>query len=368
MEQHDHFSTLEKRMMHRAAAARCPINGSMELTPVCNMNCDMCYVRLSPREMAAKGRLRTADEWIALGREMVQCGTVFLLLTGGEPLLFPDFRRLYLELKKMGMILTINTNGTLLDEEWADFFAANKPRRINITLYGGSEEAYKRLCHYSGGFEKTLRAIKLLKARGVDVKINGSVTPGNWADMDEIYRIGRELNAPVHMDTYMVPAVRERSKPYDQQARLRPEDAAAARLAVLKGEYTPEAVAAYAARMLAAVRAQEQNHPDCVSCLAGNCSFTINWMGEMRPCVVFPEIAAPVFETGFAEAWKYISEEAHKPRLNEKCVHCSLRSVCNTCVASAHVETGAFDGIPDYLCRYGKEFVRLLEQELSPNA
>lgn len=56
-----------------------------------------------------------------------KAGTLFLLLTGGEPLLFPDFKTLYLELRNMGMILTINTNGTLLGESWADFFAEYRP-------------------------------------------------------------------------------------------------------------------------------------------------------------------------------------------------------------------------------------------------
>ena len=126
------------------------INGSLELLPLCNMNCDMCYVRLSARETEAKGGLHTADEWIGLGREMQKAGVLFLLLTGGEPLLFPDFQKLYVELRQMGMILTVNTNGTLLDEGWADFFGRYKPRRINITLYGADDSAYEKLCHYPG--------------------------------------------------------------------------------------------------------------------------------------------------------------------------------------------------------------------------
>ena len=100
----------------------------------------------------------------------------------------------YFSVRKMGMILTINTKGTLLDEEWADFFGKQKPRRINITLYGADDKAYESLCHYPGGFEKTLRAIRLLKERGVDVKINGSVTRENLKDMDAVYRIGRNMD------------------------------------------------------------------------------------------------------------------------------------------------------------------------------
>ena len=200
----ENVNTLEKMMLSRAAAAQRPINGTLELLPLCNMNCDMCYIRLSRAEMEERGRLHTADEWISLGRQMQQAGALFLLITGGEPLLFPDFRRLYTELRQMGMIFTINTNGTLLDEEWADFFGKQKPRRINITLYGADDKAYESLCHYPGGFEKTLRAIRLLKERGVDVKINGF--------QGGIFPVGtrRQPAAPVHFP----PAGRcDRSRP-----------------------------------------------------------------------------------------------------------------------------------------------------------
>ena len=59
--------------------------------------------------------------------QMKEAGTLFVLLTGGELLLYPGFREVYLGLRKMGMILTVNTNGTLLDEGWADFFAQHPP-------------------------------------------------------------------------------------------------------------------------------------------------------------------------------------------------------------------------------------------------
>ena len=132
-------TAVERTLIDRAAQNLSPINGSIELTPICNMNCEMCYVRLTPAEVARQGRLRTVGEWLDIATQMRDAGTLFLLLTGGEPLIYPDFRRLYLALRDMGFLLTINTNGTLIDEDWAAFFGAHKPRRINITLYGADE-------------------------------------------------------------------------------------------------------------------------------------------------------------------------------------------------------------------------------------
>ena len=356
-------NTVEKVMLTRAAAAQRPINGSLELLPLCNMNCDMCYIRLSRTEMEQTGRMHTADEWIRLGEEMAQSGVLFLLLTGGEPLMFPDFRRLYLELRRRGMILTVNTNGTLLDEEWAEFIGENKPRRINITLYGADDEAYRKLCHYPGGFEKALNAIRLLRERGVDVKINGSVTKENYKDMAAIYRIGQELDVPIHIDTYMLPGIHESDKSFDEQSRLNPEDAAAAEIEVMKNEMGQEFFQQYACAILSRLEEEDAVYPAGVSCMAGNCSFTVNWQGELRPCVSLSEPAVRVFETGFEAAWRKIVEETGKIRLNAKCSTCHVRHLCRTCAASALLETGDYGGVPDYMCRYAEESLKILRNE-----
>lgn len=356
-------NTIEKAMLCRASAAQRPITGTLELLPICNMNCDMCYIRLSRTEMEKKGRMRTADEWISMGEEMERAGVLFLLLTGGEPLLFPDFRRLYLSLRERGIILTVNTNGTLIDADWAAFFGENKPRRINITLYGADDRAYETLCHYPGGFEKTVQGIRLLKERGVDVKINGSVTKSNRNDMEKIYAIGRELGAPVHMDTYMLPGIHERKLPFEAQSRLEPEEAAAAEMEMLRNEMNPEDLRMYVRQMLLQIKKEGNVYSEGITCMAGNCSFAVNWQGEMRPCVTLEEPSVPVFETGFESAWQQISEKVKAYRVNEKCRQCRLRPVCKTCVASARLETGEYDGLPEYLCRYAREYIRLLKDE-----
>ena len=70
-------SSVERALIRRAKEKKVPINGSLELLPLCNMNCDMCYVRLSREEMEQRGRLRTADEWLEIGRQMKDAGVLF---------------------------------------------------------------------------------------------------------------------------------------------------------------------------------------------------------------------------------------------------------------------------------------------------
>ena len=149
------------------------------------------------------------------------------------------------------------------------------------------------------------------------------------------------------------------------QSRLDPEEAAQARIHALKREMGPELVPQFVRQ--AVYRA---DHPEPakaelghMSCMAGQCSFTINWQGEMRPCVILSEPAASVFGVGFEAAWKYIVEETQKILLNAKCSTCHLRHLCRTCAASALLETGSYDKVPDYMCRYARESLRILREE-----
>ena len=357
-------TTLERRLALKAQTKRIPINGSIELLPLCNMKCDMCYVRLSKEEMDKQGRLRTWEEWLEIGRQMKESGTLFLLLTGGEPLMFPDFRKLYLGLRDLGMAITINTNATLLDEDWASFFGKYKPRRMNITLYGADENAYRNLCHYPGGFEKTITAVKLLLEQGVDVKLASSLAKSNQEDMDRIIEIGETLGIPVRIDTYMMPAQRERFLPYNEQARLDPKTAAQVRIQILKKEMGTTLFSKYVDKMIFEVEhILPEDGPGKVGCMAGSCSFTINWQGLMRPCVVLNQPSVSVFEHGFAKAWEQTHQTVSRIRTSSVCSSCNLRPVCRTCFASALLEEGRYDAVPRYMCEYAKESLRLIYLE-----
>ena len=169
----------------RACANGIPLAGTFELTPRCNFNCRMCYVHLTPEEQRRRGAELTADAWLAIAEQARSQGMLFLLLTGGEPLIRADFRYLLTELKKMGLMVSINSNASLIDDDWLDFFRHEPPSRMNITLYGGCNETYERLCGRPM-YDRVVRNIRALKALGIGVKLNASMTPYNVEDMDAI--------------------------------------------------------------------------------------------------------------------------------------------------------------------------------------
>ena len=191
----------------RACRTGTPLAGNFELTARCNFNCKMCYVHLTAEEQQRRGRELTADQWLAIAEQARSRGMLFLLLTGGEPLIRKDFRYLLTELKKMGLLVSVNSNGSLIDRDWLDFFRHEPPFRFNITLYGGSEATYERLCGRPM-FGRVTENIRALRQLGIGVKLNASMTPYNVADMEAIYGMARELEIPMQLATYMFPPIR----------------------------------------------------------------------------------------------------------------------------------------------------------------
>lgn len=357
----DSVLKIEERLVMKATIAHIPIGGTFELLPLCNMNCDMCFIRLSPEEMKKRGRLRSADEWLDIAKQMKQAGTLFVLLTGGEPFLYPEFIKLYQGLRALGMIVTINTNGTLITKEIAEVLGKDKPRRVNITLYGASNETYAQLCHNPHGFDQMMRGIQLLKEQHIDIKLNGTIVPENQHEIDDFIRISKELDLYMKMDTYMYPSSRERFCEFQEKSRLPAIQAARKSVEIKTKQKSSEEFLAYRQYMLD--NCDNADEDRALNCRAGQSAFWIMWNGIMTPCIFMNHIGIDVFENGFDKAWQYIVEKSQKILLPHQCATCSKRNVCQICAASAYCETGSFDKHPQYMCDYIDEILSQLKME-----
>ena len=77
--------TVTEYLYRKATSAGMPFSGTFELTPVCNMDCKMCYIRLSRETQEKIAPLANAERWLKLAEEARDAGMLYLLLTGGEP-------------------------------------------------------------------------------------------------------------------------------------------------------------------------------------------------------------------------------------------------------------------------------------------
>ena len=340
-------------LYRKATAAGVPLSGTFELTPVCNMDCKMCYVRLSRQAQEAIAPLADAKVWLQLAQRAKDAGMLYLLLTGGEPFLHPQFREILAGLHKMGLIITVNSNGTMINEDTVRWLKNCPPVRINISLYGASDETYARLCGNPKGFTQVANAIGLLKAAGIPVKLNCSLTPHNAADLPDIVEFSKENDLILQVATYMFPPIRKDGAMTGKNDRFSPEDAA---YYMAYADYLTLGAERFAAR--------EENCPvpadpedicgdlgDGVRCRAGRCSFWVTWQGNMTPCGMFPTAETPnVFTMPFADAWEQVKNETARIRLPAKCATCSAKDVCHACAAMVITESGRYDKVPQYRC------------------
>ena len=332
-----------------------PIGGNFELTARCNFDCPMCYVHLNQKDMEAAGKELTAEQWIELARQAKDKGMMFALLTGGEPFVRKDFFEIYEAIRNMGIIVSINSNGSMLNGAIRERLLENPPLRMNISLYGGCRDTYRNMCGQDV-FETVTDNIRALKEAGVDIRLNLSVTPYNRQDMQRIYDISRELNVHVKASSYMYPPVRNHNSCNN---RLSPEEAARCSVEWDLIRLTPEEFAqrALAMKSLSAVEPKDcaADLDEGVRCRAGYSTFWMTWDGRMMPCGMMPYPEARPLEIGFDAAWEQIKRETRKIRLPKECVGCPKKEVCPACAAVCITESGKFDGVPEYMCRMTEE-------------
>lgn len=206
------YAEYVNRLFAKSAKRGIPLSGTFELTARCNLRCRMCYIHREENDGEIKTDEFSSEEWLNIAKEAQQCGMLFLLLTGGEPFIRPDFEEIYRRCRELGIIVSINTNGTMIGEKQVELLRKLPPQRVNITLYGASEATYEKLCRSGSAFERAYRAVAMLTEAGVPVKINYSVTPYNIGDLDAVERFANEHNLPLQAATYMFrPSVRMRT-------------------------------------------------------------------------------------------------------------------------------------------------------------
>lgn len=347
----------------KAGSQGIPLSGTFELTARCNLDCRMCYIHKRANDAEARAGERTAEQWLELARECQEAGTLLLLLTGGEPFLRPDFREIYSGCRKLGLMVSINSNATLINEDMIRFLAADPPSRINITLYGASPETYGALCGDPPAYERVVRAILGLQAAGVLVKLNFSVTPYNRQDLPAAYQFARDHNLHIQAASYMFPPVRACEHGCFQADRLTPEESARAQLDYDSLRFPPEELRRRLEQMLAGGSVPDPDR-ECqelpterIRCRAGSSTFWVTWDGQLRPCGMMTTPTEDLRTQSFRSAWTNIRSAREQIMVPPGCSACSLRGACDQCSAICYAESGSFTAVPEYMCRRTRAYL-----------
>ena len=324
------FKDLSRYLDSRAREKGIPIYGQFELTPLCNLDCRMCYVHLNREQLAGKPIL-PVDTWKDLMKQACEAGMLHATLTGGECLTYSGFEELYLFLQNLGCDVSIMTNGALLDEKRIGFLKAHKPARIQITLYGWNDDVYERV---TGQRVFSTVAENIRKAVEANLPVTINVTPSSFLGEDvlETIRVGKSFGKPLTVNSAIFTPREETGR---AEQKDEPEVDLYIRIYQLLNELDGVKTVEVDPEKLPPAGGPSHECAECgMRCGGGRSAFAITWEGKMMACNRMDMIHADALKEGIATAWHKVNREASSwPRVPE-CEGCPYDGICTNCTAN----------------------------------
>ncbi len=336
----DSFAKLSNELAMWAKIQRFPLNATFELTPLCNLRCPMCYVRLDRASMEQQGRLLSAAEWLEIARQSCDMGTLNVILTGGEPFLHTEFWDNYEGLKEMGLLVIIYTNGCLIDEKVVERLKANPPYNMKISIYGASDETYGAMFGDPKGFTRVCHGLELLREAGVPFYCSATVVHENLKDMAELCRFMFEKQIRFVPTTAVT-----------LSGRGALSDPASSRLAPSEQRWTLAS--------LEKEKHKPSSHPFGY-CGAYTTFYFMNWRGCLSYCAYAPK---PYVQVGspprLKESWEKLLELTDAIRIPPECENCEHAEFCRRCPGLLASESGDPEVVCESFCKQAEEKHRL---------
>ena len=334
------WSEYGKKLLNQCKEREIPFQACFELTPFCNFRCNMCYIRLTQEQAMVQGSPLSTQQWLQVAREANKMGTIMLEVTGGEPVTRPDFSVLYESFIKMGYLIHLRTNGYLIQESILDLLRKYKPRKISVTLYGGSDETYQRVCGVSDGFSVVSKNILAMKEAGLNVRLSMTITKENekdiqylneWADKNDLYiePFGALIN-PIRGARRSIDHLRVK---YDELEFQIPEEL----------EKEPYIVAD-----------REPFMQPFWLCRGFGALFCISWDGRMTLCNTFTEVWEAPLKQGVEKAYHNMYSRLKSLRRPDECVTCKYIEFCSACPSRLQSVTGKAEKTCEEVCKFAK--------------
>ncbi|MBI5848189.1 MAG: radical SAM protein [Nitrospirae bacterium] len=335
----------------RSARLRVPLSGSLDLTHRCNLRCLHCYTGDRSGDMPIAemdtGRI------LSLLDEICDAGCLYLLLTGGEPLLREDFPEIYRYAKEKGFLITVFTNGTLITDKIGTLFEELPPRTVEISLYGATAPTYEKITGVKGSYRQCLSGIRKLLEQKINVRLKTILMAPNRHEFFAIEGMAKDFGVKFRFDAAIFP--RLNGDPSPVNLRVSPEEA------VDKEFSDHERVALWEASL------KNYRHgsatDDLYHCGAGVTGFHIDPCGSLRPCLMATTLSYDLQKGGFSPGWEAITSRSREKKADRDftCNTCDKKLLCGYCPAFFELENRDAQVRSEYLCAMGNTRSRQLQ-------
>jgi radical SAM protein with 4Fe4S-binding SPASM domain len=331
-------------LIKRAVRDRIPINGSLELTHRCNLACVHCYVNLAPNDRDAQRREMSTDEVKRVLDQLVEVGTLWLTITGGEPLLRPDFPEIYSYAFDKGLIVTVYTNATLITDRHIDLWVERPPRLLEITQYGFSRETYDRVTDAGAQYDRFQRGLQRARAAGIKVTLKTIAMRANAHEVNQIRAYAGDNGMRFRFDAIISPRIDGGKKPLLQ--RLSPAEVTALEQ---HDEVAHQAYADYCGANFGWKPKTNLRY----QCGAGLSTFLIDPYGKLHVCELSRKPGWDILKDGFREGFDkaFLRVRSETREHMDGCGSCATISACSNCTGMAELEALSPDDGNPYMCQ-----------------
>lgn len=338
------YAAFAERVLLRAGKRRAPVGMSLELTAACNLRCVHCYMGGCAPGRAGVAPELTTPELTGLLDEAADLGMLWLLITGGEPLLRRDFHELYVHAQRLGLLITLFTNGTLVTETVADLLGRWPPVAVEVTVHSAEASVFDGVCGVDGAYRRCLSGVRRLIDRGVNVRLKAVALRENRGELDGVRRLAVELGAPFRFDPHVFVGLDGDGGP--AHSRLTPREIVdldlsdASRLEEWRGLWE---------------RRSRGKARRVYECGAGVQTLHVSAVGKVSPCVMTQHRCYELRGGSLAEAWNDFMPRAVSRLASPgyRCGSCDMAVLCGRCPAWAYLEAGDEEAPIDYLCELG---------------
>ena len=304
------------------------LEASMDWTCSCNLRCQHCFVSYP----GATRNEMTTDQVRHVLKNLADHGVLFLVITGGDPLIRRDFNELYLYAKSLGFMLTIFTNATLVTQSLADLLAANPPRRVEATIYGHTERTYEAVTGIPGSFRRFRAGVDALLRRGLRVRLKTMVMEKNKHEFDEMKAWVKELKCDFRYDAVINGRLNGDMTPAG--CRILPEEVA--RLHFLNSSDKAEVL-----RRTSSPEAKLPPKKALFECGAGMMTLHVDAQGKAHPCMLWRHDPYDLLTKPLDDQWqRHVQAIRKRPPPAGECTSCKDRALCSYCPPLALIETG----------------------------
>jgi len=338
------YNEFDKHFYNKIGTQRIPISGTLEVTARCNLHCSHCYINLSVRDQQAKSKELNCQQFFHILDQISDAGCLWLLFTGGESFIRPDFLDIYTYAKKKGFLITLFTNGTTITSVIADYLAEWRPFSIEITLYGRTKETYESVTGVSGSYAQCIQGIELLLERKLPLKLKSMIMTLNKHELWDMKAYAEELGVDFRFDAILNMRLDGNLGPGN--FRITPEETVALDLA---DEKRIKDFRAFFDKFHGAPPEPEYLY----QCGAGRRTFHIDPYGQLSVCLMVRNPSYELSKGSFSEGWHDFIPEvlSQKWAQHTPCKTCKLYALCGQCPAYAQMECGDPEKLVEYLCK-----------------